>query len=119
MALSDHLTRVAKLRATIVTVDPSQRLIEAVTAEGGPPRRLAIFDIPNGFMWPVEGEDWSIYEENGYWRLGNKYLNDDEDALLLPLYLRQRPLATAIGCISRRWRWQPQGCRRGICAIGR
>lgn len=81
MALNDHLNRVSKMRAHIVTVDPSQKLIEALTADGSV-KRLVVADVPNSFMWPREGEDWSIYEENGYWYLGNKYLDQEEDRLL-------------------------------------
>lgn len=78
MAVRDHINRVNKLRAQIVTVDPSQRLIQVVTADGGL-RQLSVYDIPSQFTWPLEGEEWSIYEENGYWYLGNKWLNPDED----------------------------------------
>lgn len=77
MAIRDHQTRVAKLRVTIVTVDPTQRLIEAV-AQDGAVRRLATFDAPNNFRWPREGEQWSIYEENGYWTLGNQFEVDPD-----------------------------------------
>lgn len=77
MAVKDHLTRVSKLRARITTVDPSQRIIEVATADGNA-RRLAVFDILPGFTWPKEGEEWSIYEENGQWVLGKKFLNQDE-----------------------------------------
>jgi hypothetical protein len=79
--IDSRMNRVPKQRATIVTVDPSQRLIEVATSDGGI-RRLAVFDIPSYFTWPVQGEEWSIYEENGYWYLGNRFFNEEEDALL-------------------------------------
>lgn len=79
--IDSRMNRVPKQRATIVTVDPSQRLIEVATSDGGI-RRLAVFDIPSYFTWPVQGEEWSIYEENGYWRLGDKYLSREEDERL-------------------------------------
>lgn len=81
MAIGDHFHRAPKLRAKITTVDPTQRLIEVVTIDGAA-RRLAIWDVPSGFTWPAEGEDWSIFEENGYWKLGNKFLSPDESATL-------------------------------------
>ena len=82
MAARDHQTRVAKLRAIVTTVDPSQSLVEVATFDGSA-RRLYITDIdPAGFVWPQVDEEWSIYEENGYWRLGNKFLNQDELAEL-------------------------------------
>lgn len=80
MAVRDHINRVNKLRAQVITVDPSQRLIEVTTADGGL-RRLSVYDVPSQFTWPLEGEEWSIYEENGYWYLGNKWLNPDESEL--------------------------------------
>lgn len=79
MPLKDHFNRVPRLRGTITTVDPSQRLIEISTADGNI-RRLAIFDVPSHFTWPKQGEEWGCYEENGYWYLGNKWLNPDESA---------------------------------------
>lgn len=73
--------RVAKLRAQITTVDPASRVIEVATVDGAA-RRLFVADIdPAGFVWPQVGEEWSIYDENGYWRLGAKFLSQDESAL--------------------------------------
>jgi hypothetical protein len=80
MAVRDHINRVNKLRAQVITVDPSQRLIEVATADGGL-RQLSVYDVPSQFTWPLEGEEWSIYEENGYWYLGNKWLDPDESEL--------------------------------------
>lgn len=77
MGVADH-TKLRKMRAIVTTVDPSQRLIEVVTTDGGI-RRLAVFDVPSQFTWPKQDEEWSIYEEGGYWFLGNKYLNSDEN----------------------------------------
>lgn len=77
MAIKDHVSRVSKLRARIVTVDPTQRLIEVVTPDAAV-RRLAVFETPPSFTWPKEGEEWSIYQENGYWYLGNRFANIDD-----------------------------------------
>lgn len=75
-----RINRIPRYRAVITTVDPSQRLIEASTPDGGI-HRLAIFDVSSQFTWPVEGENWTIYQENGYWYLGDKWLNPDESAI--------------------------------------
>jgi hypothetical protein len=79
MAISDHLNRTAKYKVLISTCDPSQGLIEA-TGPDGAPRQIALFAVPYGFTWPRVGEYWSIYEENGYWRLGEKFLTPEERA---------------------------------------
>lgn len=73
-----HMTRVAKLRVKILMVDPAQRIIDVAIVDGNA-RRLAMFDIDPSFVWPREGEEWSIYEENGDWVLGKKFLNADEN----------------------------------------
>lgn len=77
MGVADHLSRVSKLRCRILTVDPSKELIEGITQDRQI-RRIALFDLPSNFAWPREGEEWSIYEENGYWRLGNRFLSPEE-----------------------------------------
>lgn len=70
MAISDHWTRVAKQRARIVEVDTSQNIIDGITNAG--PVRINVWEVPAGFRWPQVNEDWSIYEENGYWYLGHR-----------------------------------------------
>lgn len=77
MAIRDHVDKTVKLRAKITTVDPAQQIIECVTKDGQA-RRLFISDIPGSFTWPKVNEEWSIYYESGYPRLGNRYeLQDD------------------------------------------
>lgn len=84
MGIGDHVARISKLRARVTTVDPSNDLIEVVTNDRQA-RRLALFDLPDGFRWPVEGQEWSIYEENGYWRLGNRFYSPEEREALREL----------------------------------
>lgn len=84
MPISDHFSRVSKRRVIITTVDPSQRLVYA-TDKSGLGVQIFVNDIPPSFTWPQENEEWSIYEENGYWRLGYKFLNPDESAVLQSL----------------------------------
>lgn len=78
MAIKDHVNRVAKMRISITAVDPAQRLIHAVGADGGA-KQVSVFDVPAYFVWPRVGEQWTAYEENGYWYLGNKFLNPNEN----------------------------------------
>lgn len=77
MAINDHKPRVIKYRAVITTVDTSQRIIEARTADKQI-HQISIFDIPSAFTWPQENEVWNIHQENNYWKLGNKVVGDDD-----------------------------------------
>jgi hypothetical protein len=77
MPISDHIPRTAKLKGRVVTVDPPTRRIEVVAGDGTI-RQVAIFEVPSGFNWPVVGEVWTIYQENGYWFLGNRWQQDDD-----------------------------------------
>lgn len=71
MAMRDHLTRVSKLRAQITSVDPANHIVDVIGADNGA-RRIMVWEVPSSFRWPVEGEAWSIYEENGNWYLGSR-----------------------------------------------
>lgn len=84
MAIRDHFNRTAKYKAVIATCDPSNGLIEAIGPDGAA-RQIALFDVPFGFTWPRVGEYWSIYEENGYWRLGAKFLTTEERVAFMAL----------------------------------
>jgi hypothetical protein len=77
VGVGDHISPVRKLRGRVSTVDPSQDLVEVI-CQDRQARRLALFDLPENFRWPIEGEEWSIYEENGYWRLGNRFYSAEE-----------------------------------------
>jgi hypothetical protein len=77
MAIKDHLNRVNKLKVQIITSDPPSGTLEGIGPDGAP-RQVALFAVPYGFTWPRVGEFWSIYEENGYWRLGEKFLTSEE-----------------------------------------
>lgn len=78
MAVSDFWTRVAKLRATIIECDPAQNTVDVRAGDGGT-RRIMVWEVPSGFRWPVVGEDWSIYEQNGSWYLGDRINNSGDD----------------------------------------
>lgn len=77
--LKHHINSVAKQRGTVISVDPSQMIIEVATsAIDGDGKRIAVYEFPNNFVWPRVGEIWSIYQEGTDWILGNKIPNDDE-----------------------------------------
>lgn len=79
MAVSDHWYQVAKMRGTIMAVDPANNIIDIRCGDGSP-RRIMVWEVPSGFRWPVDGEEWSIYEQNGSWYLGDRS-NNPQDGL--------------------------------------
>lgn len=100
--------RTTKMRATITTVDPTQRLIQVQTVNG--PLTVSVIEVPFGFVWPQEGEKWSIYKENQTWILGARLQQDTdprriEDLLpgqsLNPTYYEKRlPTGTLYSIIE-------------------
>lgn len=68
-------THMQKSRAQIITVHPPDRKIEGKLPDGGT-IRIALFEVPIAFRWPIVGEVWSVYRENLYWMLGSR-INDD------------------------------------------
>lgn len=76
MALSDHVYRTSKANVIITTVDPVNKDVRGVGADGYE-RRIAIYDLRGSFRWPVEGETWTIYQENGIWFLGAAWEGPD------------------------------------------
>jgi hypothetical protein len=77
MAISDHLYRTNKLRAHIVTVDIERGIVEAIGRDSYT-RKITSFETPTIFRWPKVGEEWSIYEQNGDWKLGGRFLDVEE-----------------------------------------
>lgn len=78
MAVGDWWTSVTKLRVNITSVDPANNVIDALGADAAS-RRLAVWEVPSNFRWPMVGEDWSIYEQNGSWYLGDRINNPLDD----------------------------------------
>lgn len=70
-----------KQRVTITTVDPPTRKLEGRLGDGGV-IRIMTWDVSSTFRWPQEDEVWTIYLENGYWMLGSRILNPEEDVPL-------------------------------------
>jgi hypothetical protein len=77
MAISDFVSTTPRWKARIVTSDPEQNWIEAVVGDGAV-RRLSIGSNGSSFRWPVEGETWTIYQENGTWCLGERWPDPEE-----------------------------------------
>lgn len=77
MAVADHWNRVPKMRAHIVEVDPDNNTIDLIGGDGQP-RRITVWEVPTSFRWPLVGEDWSLYEQNGSWYLGDRAHNPQD-----------------------------------------
>lgn len=69
---------VAKQRAQILTVDPSNRVVEGILKDQATVR-IAIWDIGAFFRWPKQGEFWTINYVNNNWMLG-EYVGTNQDA---------------------------------------
>lgn len=94
MGIADHYLNSAteKLYARISTVDPSTLTVRGV-AKGAELPIMIQGSLPNVFVWPKEGETWSIYRENGNWTLGGKLPTVDDN-------VRIQDLAPGEGYIS-------------------
>lgn len=68
MPVGQPLSSIARYTCSIITVDPTQRLIE-VNMQGSGARYITIVDVPIAFRWPVVGEKWVIRQENSNWYL--------------------------------------------------
>lgn len=60
----------------IVTVDPTQGLIEGVFKTGDV-RQISVYTTPPAFRWPQVGEDWMVRQENGTWYLDGFWPNSE------------------------------------------
>lgn len=78
MPLSDHLYRTAKWKARIVTCDPTTGRIEAVLGDGAI-RQIGASGTTASFRWPIEGEVWTVRQENNDWVLAERWPDDTED----------------------------------------
>jgi hypothetical protein len=57
-----------KQTVRIMTVDPTQRRVEA-TLKDGAMIQIRVFEIPSVFRWPREGELWVVRKDSGFWTL--------------------------------------------------
>jgi hypothetical protein len=74
MAVSDFLPRVPKWKCRIVTADPVANRVEVVLGDGAV-RQVNTYNLPR---WPVEGEIWTVYQENQEWNLAFRWQDDTE-----------------------------------------
>jgi hypothetical protein len=70
MTISDHITRVPKMRVTVNMVDMTSGELDVI-GHDGQVRRVSITSSTAAFRWPIEGEEWMIEEQNGQWVLGD------------------------------------------------
>jgi hypothetical protein len=75
MAVSDHLPRTARWKCRVVTSDPVTQRIEIVLGDGAV-RQVNPQSIDR---WPIEGEVWTVYQENQSWILGQRWADDTEE----------------------------------------
>jgi hypothetical protein len=76
MTVSDHLPRAAKWKGRIVTSDPETGRIEVVLGDGAV-RQVSMGTINGVRRWPVEGEVWTVRNENNMWSLDERWEDDD------------------------------------------
>lgn len=70
-----------KQRVEILTVDPSQRLVEGQLRDGVP-ISIAVWETSAAFRWPRVGEMWSVNYVGGYPMLGDRIQDRTEDFLI-------------------------------------
>ncbi len=54
--------------AAIVTVDPTQSIVDGILKSGSA-IRISVYTTGAAFRWPVVGESWIVRQENGSWYL--------------------------------------------------
>ena len=60
-----------KTPVRIITVNVKERYIEAALKDGAMIHVL-VSTVPAIFQWPMTGEVWTVWRENGYWKLGER-----------------------------------------------
>lgn len=63
--------------ARIITVDPTNRKIEGQLKDGGL-IQISLFDVPPFFVWPKQDEFWIVRQDGNYWKLYNKFDDNDD-----------------------------------------
>lgn len=108
MAIRDHVTRTPRMRGKITLVDPPNGIVEAVCRDGAA-RRIGIATTSTLFRWPIEGEEWAVYEQNGQWYLGERFTDIDTPPPL-------SAVATGESRIDSSTIWTPEGHRVNLNA---
>lgn len=73
----DNVPAVQEQRVRIVTCDPSTSRIEGVLKDGAIVQ-IAVWETPSLFVWPREGETWTIQRSGLYWMLGSLLEDESE-----------------------------------------
>lgn len=66
-----------KLAARIITVDPATRRIEG-TLKDGAMVQIKAQEVGTVFRWPLEGEIWTIRQDDGFWVLDRRFENPED-----------------------------------------
>jgi hypothetical protein len=72
-----------RLLVQILTVDPSHQRIEGVGKDAAV-IQIGVGKAPPLFVWPQQGEYWTIIRENGEWTLQSKLTGPDEQVAAAP-----------------------------------
>lgn len=66
-----------KVAARILTVDPATRRIEGTLVDGAMVQ-IKAQEISTVFRWPLEGEVWTIRQDDGFWILDSRIENPED-----------------------------------------
>lgn len=82
MSVSTHLKPglTDKSRVKIMTVDVANRRIEAGIKDGSM-IQVAVWEVPEAFRWPIEGEMWIVRRDNGIWMLDKRVQQAQSETL--------------------------------------
>src|SRR4051794_22610912 len=85
MPISDHYRggMTERLLVRVITVDTSKPRIEVIGKDASVIQVSLVYNQPL-FVWPHEGEFWTIVRENGAWSLESKVLEPDENFPVSP-----------------------------------
>jgi len=86
MAVSDFMAPgIGPRRACKISkVDPANRVIEA-SLKDATTVQIAVFDSPGLFIWPKEGEYWTIHQREGFWMLDHRAESYDDEQKIADL----------------------------------
>lgn len=68
----------SRQRVMISTVDTTNRTVQAILTDKTP-ISIVVWEVGEIFRWPREGELWTIYQEQGYWKLDRAVAGAIED----------------------------------------
>lgn len=71
MSVTDVFTGNERHTIVITTVDPLSRRVEGATKSGG--LQVLVQDLPTAFVWPRQGEYWTVERSGATWRLVGRF----------------------------------------------